>query len=69
MNATISGISAAILASTVAASFAVAFALEWLCLRSVMALMPGRQTLAQSRVYSTPARTKFTGDFAPGQKH
>lgn len=34
---------ATILATTVAASFAIAFAVEWLCLRSVMALMPMRR--------------------------
>lgn|GEM_PF-6438983 len=34
---------ATILTATVAASFAVAFAFEWLCLRTLMALMPARQ--------------------------
>ena len=33
----------AIMTSAVAASVAVAFGLEWLCLRSLMAFMPARQ--------------------------
>ncbi len=45
MSATIAPpITFAILTSSVAASVAVAFGLEWLCLRSLMALMPARQT-------------------------
>ena len=43
MNAAITGVFATtILATTVAASLAIAFGLEWMCLRGVMALMPAR---------------------------
>jgi len=41
---------ATILTATVAASFAIAFAFEWLCLRSVMALMPARQMPARPAI-------------------
>lgn len=41
---------ATILMATVAASFAIAFALEWLCLRSVMALMPARHIRARPTI-------------------
>ena len=38
---------ATMLTATVAASFGVAFAFEWLCLRTVMGLMPARQVPAR----------------------
>lgn len=75
MNAAITGaVAATILAATVAASLAIAFALEWMCLRGVMALMPARQ--ASSRQPSPRiggqtklTRTQLTRSFALGQKH
>ena len=41
---------ATMLTATIAASFAIAFVLEWLCLRSVMALMPARQIRARPAI-------------------
>jgi hypothetical protein len=45
-----------ILTATVAISFAVAFAFEWLCLRSVMALMPMRRLPPQSARLATQSK-------------
>lgn len=47
---------ATILTATVAASFAIAFAFEWLCLRSVMALMPMRRLPPQSARLATQSK-------------
>jgi len=61
MNATIAApITAAILISTVAVSFAVAFGLEWLCLRGAMVLTPARQSPARPGAPGIRAQTRLT---------
>ena len=47
---------ATILTAIVAASFAIAFAVEWLCLRSVMALMPMGRLSPQSAKLATQSK-------------
>lgn len=57
MSATIAApMTFAVMTSAVAASVAVAFGLEWLCLRSVMALMPARRLPPQSARLATQSK-------------
>ena len=59
MNAAITGtLEAIVLAITVAGSLAIAFALEWTCLRGVMTLMPARQTNAKQASFRGTRSTK-----------
>ncbi|MHB8540634.1 MAG: hypothetical protein ACYDCD_06790 [Candidatus Acidiferrales bacterium] len=75
MNAAITGtLAATVLATTVAGSVAIAFALEWMCLRGVMALMPARQLNTRQMLFRDARPTRWThtqlfGSGTPGQKH
>jgi len=53
MNTAIAG---TVLATTVAGSVAIAFALEWMCLRGVMALMPAHRANSRQQLSGEPAR-------------
>ncbi|MHB8754440.1 MAG: hypothetical protein ACYC92_05715 [Candidatus Acidiferrales bacterium] len=75
MNAAITGtVAATILATTVAGSVAIAFVLEWMCLRGAMALMPARQVNTRQTPLRDARPTKWTqtqlfGSGTLGQKH
>jgi len=57
MDTAIAGVLATtILATTVAASLAIAFGLEWMCLRGVMALMPARREATRNRHFASAAK-------------
>ncbi|MHB8524679.1 MAG: hypothetical protein ACYDD2_00770 [Candidatus Acidiferrales bacterium] len=70
MNTAIMGtFEATFLAALVAGSVAIAFVLEWMCLRGVMALMPARRANTRQQLSGVGGQTKLTRSFALGQKH
>lgn len=66
-------ITALTLAAALAATFGIAYCFAWLCLRTLMALMPTREDAPKSAPARVPVqravRFNFSRRFALGQKH
>jgi peptidoglycan/LPS O-acetylase OafA/YrhL len=62
-------ITAVMLAAALAATFGIAYCFAWLCLRTLMALMPARQDAPKPASARPAARFVFSRRFALGQKH
>jgi peptidoglycan/LPS O-acetylase OafA/YrhL len=62
-------ITAVMLAAALAATFGIAYCFAWLCLRTLMALMPARQDAPEPASVQRAARFGFSRRLALGQKH
>lgn len=62
-------ITALTLAAALAATFGVAYCFAWVCLRTLMALMPARKEADVASPARTAARLAIFRKWALGQKH
>ncbi|HEV2489688.1 MAG TPA: hypothetical protein VGT03_07765 [Candidatus Acidoferrales bacterium] len=62
-------ITALTMAAALAATFGIAYCFAWICLRTLMALMPARQDVPKPAPVRRAARFVFSRRLALGQKH